>query len=94
MGAEHGVYCVGCCWALMLLLFVGGVMNLLWVAAIGVFVLLEKLGARTRVARWISGAGLIVGGGAVMSGRGPPERWRLASTDSDKPGSGSLWRRV
>jgi predicted metal-binding membrane protein len=68
MGAEHGVYCVGCCWALMLLLFVGGVMNLLWVAAIGVFVLLEKLGARTRVARWISGAGLIVGGGAVMSG--------------------------
>ena len=32
MGVEHGTYCVGCCWALMLLLFVGGVMNLIWVA--------------------------------------------------------------
>jgi predicted metal-binding membrane protein len=43
-------------------------MNLLWVAAIAVFVLLEKLGARTRLARWITGAGLIAGGGAVMLG--------------------------
>jgi predicted metal-binding membrane protein len=43
MGAEHGLYCVGCCWMLMLLLFVGGVMNLLWVAAIAAVVLIEKL---------------------------------------------------
>jgi len=43
MGAEHGAYCLGCCWALMLLLFAGGVMNLLWVAAIAAFVFLEKL---------------------------------------------------
>jgi predicted metal-binding membrane protein len=43
MGLEHGAYCVGCCWILMGLLFVGGVMNLLWVAAIAVFVLLEKV---------------------------------------------------
>ncbi|MHB8466895.1 MAG: DUF2182 domain-containing protein [Acidimicrobiales bacterium] len=42
MGFELGVYCLGCCWMLMALLFVGGVMNLLWVAAIAVFVLLEK----------------------------------------------------
>jgi predicted metal-binding membrane protein len=42
MGLEHGVYCLGCCWILMGLLFVGGVMNLLWVAAITLFVLLEK----------------------------------------------------
>ena len=42
-GAKHGFYCVGCCWALMVLLFVGGVMNLLWVAALSIFVLLEKL---------------------------------------------------
>jgi predicted metal-binding membrane protein len=42
-GAKHGFYCVGCCWALMLLLFVGGVMNLLWVAALSIFILLEKL---------------------------------------------------
>jgi predicted metal-binding membrane protein len=42
MGAELGAYCLGCCWVLMGLLFLGGVMNLLWVAAIGVFILLEK----------------------------------------------------
>jgi predicted metal-binding membrane protein len=43
MGLSHGFYCVGCCWALMALLFAAGVMNLLWVAAIAIFVLLEKL---------------------------------------------------
>jgi predicted metal-binding membrane protein len=43
MGVEHGSYCVGCCWALMALLFVAGVMNLLWVAAIAILVLLEKV---------------------------------------------------
>lgn len=44
MGVEHGAYCLGCCWLLMLLLFVGGIMNLLWIAALAVFVLIEKLG--------------------------------------------------
>jgi predicted metal-binding membrane protein len=48
MGIRHGTYCVGCCWALMALLFVAGVMNLLWVAAIGIFVLAEKLVFRGR----------------------------------------------
>ena len=43
MGMRHGVYCLGCCWGLMLLLFVGGVMNLAWIGALAVFVLLEKL---------------------------------------------------
>jgi predicted metal-binding membrane protein len=43
MGLDHGSYCVGCCWMLMGLLFVVGVMNLLWVAAIAAFVLIEKL---------------------------------------------------
>jgi predicted metal-binding membrane protein len=43
LGLRHGAYCIGCCWALMLLLFVGGVMNLLWIAAIGALVLAEKL---------------------------------------------------
>lgn len=43
MGAEHGAYCLGCCAFLMALLFVGGVMNLVWVGAIAAFVLLEKL---------------------------------------------------
>jgi predicted metal-binding membrane protein len=43
MGMRHGSFCVGCCWLLMALLFVAGVMNLVWVAAIAGFVLLEKL---------------------------------------------------
>ena len=43
MGMRHGSFCVGCCWLLMALLFVAGVMNLLWVATIAGFVLLEKL---------------------------------------------------
>ena len=43
MGSRHGVYCVGCCWALMAVLFVAGIMNLLWVAAVAAFVLAEKL---------------------------------------------------
>lgn len=43
MGLRHGVFCVGCCWGLMLLLFATGVMNLAWVAAIAAFVLVEKL---------------------------------------------------
>ena len=43
MGLAHGVYCLGCCWALMGLLFVVGVMNLFWVALIAIYVLLEKI---------------------------------------------------
>ncbi len=43
MGAEHGAYCLGCCWALMLLLFAAGIMNLVWIAGLSILVLLEKL---------------------------------------------------
>ena len=43
MGIEHGAFCVGCCWALMGLLFFGGVMDIIWIVGIAVFVLLEKV---------------------------------------------------
>ena len=43
MGIEHGVFCVGCCWALMLLLFTGGVMNLLWILFLTFIVMVEKI---------------------------------------------------
>jgi predicted metal-binding membrane protein len=43
MGIRHGLYCLGCCWALMALLFVGGAMNLLWIAALTLLVAMEKL---------------------------------------------------
>ena len=53
MGLDHGAYCLGCCWALMLLLFVLGIMNLLWIAALAVFVLAEKVAPK---AEWVSRA--------------------------------------
>lgn len=43
LGALHGAYCVGCCWLLMALLFVGGVMNVIWIAILAVLVVVEKL---------------------------------------------------
>jgi predicted metal-binding membrane protein len=43
MGARHGAYCIGCCWLLMALLFVGGVMSLLWIAGLAAAVLAEKV---------------------------------------------------
>lgn len=45
MGMEHGAFCVGCCWVLMALLFVGGIMNVLWIAVLAIVVLLEKVAA-------------------------------------------------
>jgi predicted metal-binding membrane protein len=62
MGMQHGAYCVGCCWMLMLLLFVGGVMNLLWVAAIAAIVLVQKLLPGGLLATRIAGATLIACG--------------------------------
>jgi len=59
MGLRHGAYCLGCCWALMALLFVVGVMNLAWVAALAVFVLAEKAVARGVWLSRISGAVLL-----------------------------------
>lgn len=65
MGIRHGIYCLGCCWALMLLLFVGGVMSLLWIGAIAVFVLLERLAPSGAWLGRITGAVLIAAGVAV-----------------------------
>lgn len=68
MGLKHGGYCVGCCWFLMALLFVAGVMNLLWVAAIAGFVLLEKVTpAGHRVGR-LAGVLLVAGGAWMIAG--------------------------
>lgn len=66
LGLRHGVYCVGCCWALMLLLFVGGVMNLLWIAALALLVGVEKLApAGARAGRW-TGAVLLLWAGVTL----------------------------
>lgn len=66
LGALHGAYCVGCCWALMVLLFVGGVMNLYWIVGLTLLVAVEKLVPHgDRVAR-IVGAGLALWGAAII----------------------------
>jgi predicted metal-binding membrane protein len=69
MGLRHGTYCLGCCWILMGVLFVTGVMNLLWVAAIAAFVLLEKVApAGHRIGRAASWA--LIAAGLVVLGQG------------------------
>jgi predicted metal-binding membrane protein len=62
MGIRHGAYCLGCCWALMALLFVFGVMNLAWVAALALFVLAEKILPYRGWIKSASGAAFIAGG--------------------------------
>jgi predicted metal-binding membrane protein len=62
LGLRHGLYCVGCCWALMLLLFVGGVMNLLWIAGLAILVLGEKLLPQGRLLSRAAGIAMIAAG--------------------------------
>jgi predicted metal-binding membrane protein len=62
MGLQHGAFCVGCCWMLMALLFVAGVMNLLWVAALAAFVLVERVTRWGEVIATASGFALIASG--------------------------------
>ncbi|MGH8645552.1 MAG: DUF2182 domain-containing protein [Gammaproteobacteria bacterium] len=66
MGLKHGAYCVGCCWILMTLLFVAGVMNLLWVAAIAIFILVEKIAPRGDLIGRVAGGTLLVAGIAFI----------------------------
>lgn len=66
LGLHHGLYCIGCCWLLMVLLFVAGVMNLLWVAALAVLVLLEKVVPRGRLVAFSAGGLMIAAGLAVL----------------------------
>ena len=79
MGLEHGAYCVGCCWFLMGLLFVGGVMNLYWIAGLALLVLLEKTAP---AGHWLGYAT-----GVALAGLGPRRlgAWCL--------GSATVWRR-
>ena len=62
MGLRHGLFCVGCCWVLMALLFVGGAMNLAWIAALSVAVAMEKLvPGGERLSQWLGAALIAVG---------------------------------
>ena len=65
MGVKHGAFCVGCCWLLMALLFVGGVMNLAWIALLTLLVAGEKLLPRGRWIAWAAGAVFLAWGAAT-----------------------------
>ena len=66
LGFRHGIYCIGCCWALMALLFVGGVMNLFWIATLAILVLFEKVVPFGRVVARAAGLVFIAGGVWLM----------------------------
>jgi len=66
MGVHHGLYCLGCCWTLMALLFFGGVMNLYWIAGLALFVLLEKTVPPGHWLASLSGLGLVAWGGTLL----------------------------
>jgi predicted metal-binding membrane protein len=68
MGLKHGAYCTGCCWFLMGLLFVAGVMNLWWIAGIALFVLVEKIAPRGGILGKAAGLLLVAWGVWVLAG--------------------------
>lgn len=67
MGAAHGIYCVGCCWALMLALFVVGVMNLAWVAGLAALTIAQKYWRHGRILSLASGALFVLAGGLMIA---------------------------
>jgi len=72
MGFRHSMYCIGCCWLFMLVLFVSGSMSLLWMGGLSVVIFAEKLGVRTIVFSRVIGVllvalGALAGFGAFLS---------------------------
>jgi predicted metal-binding membrane protein len=66
MGLEHGLYCLGCCWFLMALLFVGGIMNLYWIVGLAAFVALEKLTRHGVLMGRLAGTALVAWGAWIV----------------------------
>lgn len=67
LGREHGVFCLGCCWALMLLMFAAGFANLAWMAALATLTAYEKVGRRGKAAARVAGIVLLVWGVLVLT---------------------------
>jgi predicted metal-binding membrane protein len=67
LGWRHGLYCIGCCWALMLLLFAFGVMNLYWIAGLMVFVLLEKILPFAGIFSRVAGVVAVIAGSVMLT---------------------------
>ena len=62
LGWKHGLYCLGCCWFLMALLFAGGVMNLLWIAGLAIYVLVEKVAPKGQLISRVAGLAMVLVG--------------------------------
>jgi predicted metal-binding membrane protein len=67
MGLKHGAYCVGCCWVLMALLFVGGIMNAVWIAGLSFLVLVEKLAPHGAWLARVAGVIMLAWGAATLA---------------------------
>lgn len=67
MGVHHGLFCVGCCWAVMAIMFVVGAMNMIWVGLLTAFMLIEKLGPSRSLLSKVSGIGLIAAGAVLIA---------------------------
>jgi predicted metal-binding membrane protein len=67
MGVEHGLYCVGCCWGLMLVLFAVGLANIAWMGILAAVIFVEKIAPFGWAARKGVGAGLAVLGGLIVA---------------------------
>ena len=68
MGLHHGLYCIGCCWALMGILFVVGIMNLTWIALLTLFMFIEKVDTRGKIVGRVVGVLLIIVGMVKATG--------------------------
>jgi predicted metal-binding membrane protein len=70
IGRKHGVFCLGCCWALMMLMFAAGVANLAWMAVLAGLMVYEKVGTRGEEVTRVAGFALLALGGMVLLGSG------------------------
>jgi predicted metal-binding membrane protein len=66
MGLEHGLFCIGCCWGLMTMLFVGGIMNVLWIGILALFIILEKVAPHGPRFAWLGGVVLLAWGATTL----------------------------
>jgi predicted metal-binding membrane protein len=67
LGFRHGLYCIGCCWSVMAILFVAGVMNLFWIAALSALILVEKVAPFGRLVPRLSGIAFVAGGAWLLT---------------------------
>jgi predicted metal-binding membrane protein len=67
LGVQQGLYCLGCCWAMMLVMFAVGVMNVVWMAGLGIVMTIEKIGSGRRFSHAVGVALIVAGAGFVVA---------------------------